>query len=354
VEEAVAGGRDSGIGSGREEAGVRDPAEIRRQVLTALRDTGGPAGATRVARQLEMGGVEAHARTVRFHLLALEREGLVRTVTRRRGRVLTDRGSAELARAPAIGKLGLVAARIDALAYRMGFSATSGRGTIVVNTALVRRGYLERAIEEANHVVRAQLSLGDRILVAREGETIGDLHVPKDHVAIATVCSVTWTGILMKFGIPVTSRFGGLLEIRDGRPLRFTELIEYAGTTLDPLEVFIGAKMTSVRQCARTRSGVIGAGFREVPALALNDVQTVRQLTQRRGLGDILAVGRANQPLLGIPVSEGRAGIVVAAGLNPIAAMIEAGADVSIQSLAGLVDYGKTVNLQEFRNRFPL
>jgi len=333
---------------------MRDTAEIRLQILKALREVGGPAGATRVARQLEIGGVRTHPRTVRFHLLALDRDGLVRTVTRRRGRELTERGAAELAKGAVIGKLGLVAARIDALAYRMGFSVTSGRGTIVVNTALIRRSYLERAIEEANHAVRARVSLGDRILVTREGETIGDLRVPRDHMAIGTVCSVTWTGILMKFGIPVTSRFGGLLEIRDGRPLRFTELIEYAGSTLDPLEVFIGARMTSVRQCARTGNGVIGAGFREVPALALNDVQTVRQLTQRYGLGDILAVGRPNQPLLGIPVGEGRVGIVVAAGLNPIAAMLEAGADVTIQSLAGLVDYGMTVNLQEYRNRFPL
>jgi repressor of nif and glnA expression len=333
---------------------MHDTSEIRRQILKALRDLGRPAGATRVAHQLEINGARTQPRTVRYHLLALEHEGLVRTVTRRRGRELTERGAAELAKETVIGKLGIVSARIDGLAYRMGFTASSGRGTIVVNSALIPRSYLERAIEEMNHVVRARLSLGERILIAREGETIGDMRVPQGHVAIGTVCSVTWTGILMKFGIPVTSRFGGLLEIRDGRPLRFTELIEYAGTTLDPLEVFIGARMTSVRQCARTGNGIIGAGFREIPALALNDIQTVRKLTQRYGLGDILDVGRPNQPLLGIPVAEGRAGIVVAAGLNPIAAMLEAGANVKIQSLVGLVDYAKTVNFHEYRNRAPL
>ncbi len=55
-----------------------------------------------------------------------------------------------------------------------------------------------------------------------------------------------------------SSRFGGLLEVRDREPVRFIDVIEYRGTTVDPLELFIGAGVTRVAQCAATGSGIIG------------------------------------------------------------------------------------------------
>jgi len=42
-------------------------------------------------------------------------------------------------------------------------------------------------------------------------------------------CSVTINGIFLKAGIPVTSRFGGVVEIVDGKPERFISLISYEG-----------------------------------------------------------------------------------------------------------------------------
>jgi len=59
------------------------------------------------------------------------------------------------------------------------------------------------------------------------------------------------------------------------------------------------------------------------------------------GIGGILAIGRPSQPLFDIPVSEGYCGMVVLGGLNPIAAVREAGIRVSIQSLAGLLDFSR-------------
>ena len=69
-------------------------------------------------------------------------------------------------------------------------------------------------------------------------------------------------------GVPMTNRFGGLLQVSDHKPLRFTQIINYDGTTLDPLEIFIKGRMTSVSQAVSTGEGVIGASFREIPAPA--------------------------------------------------------------------------------------
>ena len=47
--------------------------------------------------------------------------------------------------------------------------------------------------------------------------------------------SITLNGVLLKHGIPTTSSFGGLLELREGRAIRFVEMIHYDGTSIDPL-----------------------------------------------------------------------------------------------------------------------
>ena len=62
-------------------------------------------------------------------------------------------------------------------------------------------------------------------------------------------------------------------------------------------------------------SGLIGAGFREIPAVAINDVRRIDRKLKALGLGGILAIGQPNQPLFDVPVAEGRAGMVVCGGL---------------------------------------
>ena len=59
-----------------------------------------------------------------------------------------------------------------------------------------------------------------------------------------------------------------------------------------------------------------------------------------------------NQPLFDIPVAEGRTGMIVVGGLNPVAALHEAGARVSIQSLAGLEEFSMFQPFQWIRDRF--
>jgi HTH-type transcriptional regulator, global nitrogen regulator NrpRI len=322
-------------------------------ILKAIQDFDGPAGAARIAQRLEADGYDLQPRTIRFYLLQLDREGLTHTVSRRKGRALTARGRDELAHANVADKVGFVASKIDALGYRMTFRNGTGKGTIIANIATVRPDYLVRALEYMKQVFVRRLSMGTKLAIAREGQTIAGLKVPRDRIALATVCSVTLNGIMLSERIPVTSRFGGLLEMREGRPARFVELVEYRGTTIDPLEFFINAGMTRVRECARSGSGIIGASFREIPTVALDEVKAVVREMERHGLGGLLMIGRPNRPLLDIPVSEGRTGMIVVGGLNPIAALHEAGADVKLQSLAGLEDFNSFLPFQLLRDRFP-
>lgn len=316
-------------------------------ILKVLHDMNGPAGGSRITDRLLSMGLNLQPRTIRLYLLQMDREGLTRFVSRRRGREITKRGQEELAHANVIEKVGFVAAKVDTLGYQMSFSNRSGKGTIIMNIAMIRKRNLSRVMAEMEPVFARRLGMGMKLALVRGGHTLGNIVVPKDSVALGTVCSVTVNGILLHEGIPVTSRFGGLVEIRDEEPVRFVELIEYSGTTLDPLEAFIRAGMTQVRECARKGSGIIGASFREIPSVAIDSVRRIEKGMETHGLAGILALGKPNQPLLDIPVAEGRAGMIVTGGLNPIAAVHEAGIQVTMKSLVGLEDINTFTTFQE-------
>ena len=324
--------------------------EIRQRILNVLHRLGRPAGSSQIEELLRGWGVELSERSIRLYLLQLDAEGLTELVSRRAGRALTAKGRAAAEPEPADERTGFVASRIDELNCRMGFRLRAGMGTLVVNATLLPARDEVAALDVVRPVFAAQLGMGSRLLVLRAG-AVWDAEraatVPRGKIALVTVCSTSLNGIFLKEGIPVTSRYGGLLEFRNRLPSRFTELLAYGGTTQDPLELFIRAKMTSVRKCEQTGNGLVGASFREFPSVALPAVLKIRDQLRLLGLDGILAVGVPDQPLYGVSVGAGRTGLVALAGLNPAAALEEAGLAVENRSLAGLLDYTK---FPEFRH----
>jgi len=93
------------------------------------------------------------------------------------------------------------------------------------------------------------------VAVAAAGAKLGEVAVPKGKIGLATVCSILINGVLLKHGIPIDSKFGGILQVRKGSPLRFVELINYSGSSLDPSEIFIRGQMTSVGEVVKNGDG---------------------------------------------------------------------------------------------------
>lgn len=324
--------------------------DIQKRIMKVLARLDGPAGAAQIAELLRGWGVDLSERSVRLYLGQLDREGLTELYSRRAGRKLTARGRSEVDKIDVVQRLGFISGQIDELTYKMQFRLRTGSGTLVVNTTLVPAENEAAAVEVMRPIFAARLGMGSRLLIRRAGEEYDVARaakVPSGKIAMVTVCSVTLNGILLKEGIPVTSRYGGLLEFSNRQPVRFVELLEYGGTTQDPLELFIRARMTSVRQCEQSGAGLVGASFREFPSSALPAVLKIRDQLRLIGLDGVLAVGMPNQPLYGIPVGEGRTGLIVLAGLNPAAALTEAGLVSENRSLAGLLEYRE---FPEFRH----
>ena len=81
------------------------------------------------------------------------------------------------------------------------------------------------------------------------------------------------------------------------------------------------------------------AGFREVPVVCLPDVIRILDKLDAMGLAGTVMMGEPNQPTLQIPVTGGYVGLVVLAGLNPLAAVEQAGIETQNVSMSMMMDF---------------
>ncbi|HOC69776.1 MAG TPA: NrpR regulatory domain-containing protein [Candidatus Hydrogenedentes bacterium] len=324
--------------------------KTRRRAVAILRLVGqaeSGLGSERIARDLAMAGIRISERAVRNYLIQTDALGWTVNLGRR-GRRLTDEGRAELDRALVVDKVGFIAAKVDTLSYQMSFDLETRRGMIILNISTVDAREFGAAMRVMGKVYQSRLGMGKLVAVAESGARLGRFSVPQGKVAVGTVCSVSLNGILLRANITTTSRFGGLLELENTQPTRFTEIINYDGSSLDPLEIFIRSGMTSVLRAAKSGSGVLGASFREVPAVALPEVKRLIKKTEALGLGGVIALGSPDQPLLDIPVTVGRAGMIVRGGLNPIAAVVESGISVTSAAMSDMCEFERLADYRNF------
>jgi len=322
-------------------------------ILRILRDNDGALSSGAIAREMWSYGFEPSDRTVRLYLQEMEKEGLVAGASRGRrgGRRITALGIEEIKDALVTSRVGFTTAKVDTLTWQMNFNPFNSQGLLVLNVTLIDKRDLVRALDLMRPVFDAGLSMGRYLALAREGERLGGVEIPPGKAGIGTVCSVTVNGALLGARIPTVSRFGGVLELQEGRPVRFTDVIYYEGTTLDPLEVFIKSGLTSVLEAAHTGNGRIGASFREVPTAAWPEVSRILRRLEAMGLKDVLLQGSPGRSLLDFPIHEGQTGLILAGGLNPAAALEEAGIATKNHALSTLYPFERLIDYREARER---
>ena len=327
--------------------------DVERKVIAILKvlsESQGTLGARVIARRLKDYGIELGERAVRYHLKLMDQRGLTQLVGRRDGRVLTEQGIEEVRNALVKDKIGFAISNIELLACRTSFDPQNRAGSIPVNVSLFPKAQFSEALEAMRPAFTKGLCVSHLVAVAEEGERLGELIVPRSKVGLATVCSIVVNGTLLKAGVPIDSRFGGLLQIRDHRPLRFVELIHYAGSSLDPSEVFISAGMTSVTEVVRKGEGKILANFREIPALCRTIVEEVVTKLKEAGLEGLLIMGNLSEPVCEIPVELNRIGVILLGGLNPVAAAQEAGIEAENHAMSTVLEYRDLIKFQELLN----
>lgn len=326
---------------------ITDKTEKKKlAILEVLKNSNGPLSSGKITESLNVAGYDISERTVRLYLQQFDDEGLT-DAHGKRGRTITEEGRHEIGSSRLLERVGYMSARIDQMTYQMNFDLPLRSGTVVVNTTLVDPAVLIERIEEIKRVFSMGYAMGSLLGILKPGEKQGDLVIPEGRVGLCTVCSITLNGVLLKHGVPVRSLFCGLMELHDHKPVRLAEIINYDGTSLDPLELFIRGGKTNYIGAISTGNGCIGIGFRELPADSYDLVVSLAEKLEKIGLGGFMEIGRPGQALFGIPVPEGCIGAVVIGGLNPVAILEENGIRVEARALSGLLPFNRLIHYEE-------
>jgi repressor of nif and glnA expression len=317
-------------------------------ILKVLSESSEPLGSITIARRLENDGIFLSERAVRYHLRIADERGYTQPGGRD-GRMITPEGRREVKEALAPQHLGFVREKLELLAYQTTFDPEKCTGQLSINTSFINKDSFKKAVSAMKNAFKASLCVSELVATAPEGERLGSVVVPDGKIGFATVCGASINGVLLKAGIPTEFRFGGVLEIKNSQPRRFVAIIDYAGTSIDPSEQFIRAKMTSVGQAAKTGNGKILGAFRTIPAPAREAVEERLAMLKEAGIGGVYAPGNTSEPLYQIPVAMNRVGIVQLGGLNPLAAAVEAGIEIENIAESGLIDFQQLHRFSELQ-----
>ena len=303
-------------------------------------------GSREISRQLKAHGVELTERTVRYHLRILDERGFTK-VFGKEGRKITQKGKEELAQALVSEKIGFIISKIETLSYLTDLDLEKNEGNVILNVSYFPEEKLKEALRIMKPVFASPYVMCNKVILYRGGEKIGDIIVPDKQIGFGTVCSVTINGMFLKAGIPVASKFGGVLQIENAEPSRFTSLISYEGSSLDPLEIFIKSHMTDVLGAVKNKSGKVLASFREIPVVSLERARQLSEELRQKGIGGILMIGNPNQPLIEMPVAVDKAGMIIVGGLNPLAALEEAGIQTVSKAMSTLYKFSELIKFKE-------
>ena len=237
---------------------------------------------------------------------------------------------------------------IEDYATRVTFDPTEGAGDVVYNLSLVKNEDLEFAISVLKDANKTGVSVSGLVKFYRSGEKVPGFVIPEGCTGICTMCSITFDGLLIRRGVPINPIGGGVVEIEKRVPIRFTHMILYEHTTIDPLQVLISQKTTSVTNVMRQGSGNILANIREFHMEAEPRVGQVLDELSSSSYSGILDVGVPNVPLLGVPVSPEFVAIAAVGGTNPFAAIREGERWVQIQAMKGMMDITEMEDIRQF------
>ncbi len=315
--------------------------QVQRKLIEILRilfENKDPIGARLIADRMNERGYAIGERGVRYHLRILDERGL----TKRQGydgRVITEQGIHELDNALVGDRVGFIITRIEKLIYDTTFDLKTGQGTVIVNTSIIDKNDFDKTMEILSHVIYNGYSFSPYIKLIDEGTVTSDIEIPEGKLGLATMCSITVDGILLNNGIPVTPKYGGILEIKNRKPVHFEELIEYNGTSIDPMRIFMSKKMTGVLPAVDTGSGKLLANLREIPMTAVSEAEKILGAVMDARIGGIVEIGEPGKSVLNAPVVTGKVGVVVYAGTNAMAAVEESGIDVITYPISTIMDF---------------
>jgi repressor of nif and glnA expression len=306
------------------------------EILRILKEHQDPIGAKRLSELMAERGFVLSDRAVQYYLSYLDTMGFTEKIGNQ-GRILTRAGLDETDNALVDDRIGFVISKLERLAYRSTFDPSTSTGDVAYNLSIVPLESYEKVKSAFDDVIKAGCGFFNSYRIIDR-----DPRVPSGSVGFITICSISMDGVFQRNGIPVKMAYGGRLEIDQGIPKQFRDLIGYRGTTIDPLELFISSGLTSISEYTRTKSGIALANVREVPCSAKNEVEKIIRLMN--GCGFVFPVTMGNQ-VFNLPSNPYRLSIVAFSGLNYIGNTVEHGIEITTEIGAGNIQFSKVMEI---------
>jgi repressor of nif and glnA expression len=227
--------------------------------------------------------------------------------------------------------------RIENLMHKVSFDPQKLEGKIITNTSMVDLEMLDPTLRIFRDVIESGLAVSPYLKL----ETLGN------QAKIMSACSITVSGVLLKAGVPVRPKGGGVIEVIDREPIRFTDMLMYWATTIDPIDVLISQELTSVVEMMQTGSGRILGNLQEAPMLAGERIEERLEVLAEAGFSGVLDLGDPNMNVLGVSVERDHVGISLVGGTNIIAAAMSRGIRIETESISSLTDIREMTHVED-------
>ena len=201
-------------------------------------------------------------------------------------------------------------------------------GNIIANISYINKEDIDEAIEtmqKSYELNKKYVNPHFQIISHPEDE---------NKVGIATICSLSIDGLLIKNGIKSMPKYGGLLELTE--PPLFIDLISYTGSSIDPHKIFIAKDMTSIISDNRPKR--LLASLKEIPFVARDHSVYLLDKLSELGL-PIYKIGKPRELTYNAKVDNYYFGLVTGSGLNTIAAIKEKGIDIEVKATTKLMPF---------------
>jgi HTH-type transcriptional regulator, global nitrogen regulator NrpRI len=315
------------------------PQETDRKMMEILRilaDREEVLGAKTIAEELKKKGYDLGERAVRYHMRILDEKGFTERIGYA-GRQITNKGYKELEKGLIYDQVDFIFSKFEDMIYQTTLNPSDGTGKVIVNTSSF--------IYDKNIMKILKSVFKKGIAVSPFVKFLDPVPIEGSEIRFDTVCGTTIDGMLLKEGIPVIPKYGGIVNVEDYIPTRFTELISYKKTSMTPLEAFTDKNMTSVLDVIENGNGSIPANFRLIPKTARKNAVKIFNNLEKIGITGLLKMGEEGESVLGIPIDDNMIGIAVIGGIAPLCAAKEAGFDVNIKLAENTKEFGEMERL---------
>jgi len=306
------------------------------EILRILQEHPDPVGAKRLSELMAEHGFVLTDRAVQYYLRSLDEMGFTHKVGNK-GRVLTPRGVHEIESALVGERIGFIISKLERLAVRTTFDPATGTGDVAYNLSYAPYDEVDRVQKAFDDVIAAECGFfnGYRIVD-------NDPRIPAGHAGFITICSVTMDGVMQRQGIPVEMKYGGRLAAESDGVSNFLDLVAYRGSSIDPLQLFISAGLTSIHEYVTGGAGTVLANVRQVPLPAREKVFEIASAMQTSGFRFPL---KAGEKVFNLTKEPYRLSIVSFSGMNLIGHAVEQGCQIKTEIGAGNIPFSRVLSM---------